>query len=135
MLSPFGEEVFRPRRCANTYGELDPKGVAQLLSEAQLGPKHRFVDVGSGLGKLLVVAAALRPGLLCYGLEISPWRHRKALQGLQRLKELGEEVSRVKLLQGDCGEVPKEVLEATHLILTMRRQGMQGIICNIELYP
>ena len=130
MRLPVLEEVFRPRRCANTYGELEPMGVAQLLQEAGVGHGHRFVDVGSGLGKLVVVAASLRPGLDCYGLEISPYRHGRALEGLERLvhsRGLSEEAAqRVHLLLGDCGEVPKAVVEATHLILTMRRRGGKG---------
>ncbi|CAJ1423016.1 unnamed protein product [Effrenium voratum] len=119
------EEIFRPNRCASTYGELDLGGVARLLEEAQLAPGHRFVDVGSGLGKLAVAAAALFEAESC-GMEISPYRHQRALEGLQRLQKTKAlstgEAARVMLLCGSCGDVvPQELLEATHLILTMRR--------------
>ncbi|CAJ1342116.1 unnamed protein product, partial [Effrenium voratum] len=109
------------------YGELiEPWEVRKAeLEEAQLAPGHRFVDVGSGLGKLAVAAAALFEAESC-GMEISPYRHQRALEGLQRLQKtkalsIGE-AARVMLLCGSCGDVvPQELLEATHLILTMRR--------------
>lgn len=115
------EEVFRPNRCACTYGELDHFGFAQLLQEASLGPGHSFVDVGSGLGKLVVAAACVMPEVPCYGLEISPFRHKSAQEGLQRLQSMGgitpREAARVKLLLGNCGDelsgVPSQLLEAT----------------------
>eukprot|EP00435_Cladocopium_sp_Y103_P054985 s405_g18.t1 len=124
------EEVFRPNRCACTYGELDHFGFARLLQEASLGPGHSFVDVGSGLGKLVVAAACVTPDEVpCYGVEISPFRHQTAQEGLQSLQSMGgitpREAARVQLLLGNCGDdqigVPSQLLEATHLILTMRR--------------
>ncbi|CAK9029465.1 unnamed protein product [Durusdinium trenchii] len=121
------EEVFRPNRCANTYGELDHNGFARLLQEASLQPHHRFCDVGSGLGKLVLCAAVVTCAE-CYGVEISPHRHQCALEGFQRLKASGaisaEEASRVHLLGGNCAAedgVPQDLLRASHLILTMRR--------------
>jgi len=60
------------------------------------------------------------------------------MEGLARLQENGgisfEVAERVQLLLGNCGDetkgVPQELLEATHLILTMRRtwanQGLLG---------
>lgn len=45
------------------------------VQEASLGPGHSFVDVGSGLGKLVVAAACVTPDEVpCYGVEISPFR-------------------------------------------------------------
>jgi len=121
------QEVFRPNGCACTYGELDHFAVARLLQEASLD-HGSFVDVGSGLGKL-VVAAACASTVPCFGVEISPFRHQKAMEGLARLQENGgislEVAERVQLLLGNCGDetkgAPQELLEATHLILTMRR--------------
>lgn len=51
------------------------------------------------------------------------------MEGLARLQDNGgisiEVAERVQLLLGNCGDetkgVPQELLEATHLILTMRR--------------
>ena len=45
------------------------------MQEASLRPGHSFVDVGSGLGKLVVAAACATPDEVpCYGVEISPFR-------------------------------------------------------------
>lgn len=43
--------------------------------EASLQPHHRFCDVGSGLGKLVLCAAVVTCAE-CYGVEISPHRLR-----------------------------------------------------------
>lgn len=119
------EEIYWPTRSASTYGELDQSSVARLVEDANLGPGHCFVDVGSGLGKLVVTVAAISEAK-SVGVEISPSRHALGQRGLETLRQRGAltdaEAQRVKLFCGDCGEVlPEEVLQASHFILTMRR--------------
>lgn len=119
--------LFFPRDCSSAYGELDQGCVARLLlGAAELGPEDAFVDVGSGLGKLVVTAAALTRVGTAWGVELSPSRHEKAVQGADQLLQLGaltlEERARVRLVQADCADsLPEEVLGATHLLLTMKR--------------
>ncbi len=43
----------------------------QLFAELQLGPKHRFVDLGSGDGRVLVMAK--KRGVKTSGVEINPF--------------------------------------------------------------
>mmetsp|Transcript_50111 Transcript_50111/g.100897 ORF Transcript_50111/g.100897 Transcript_50111/m.100897 type:complete len:322 (-) Transcript_50111:84-1049(-) len=120
------EGLFRPSDSSAAYGELDRGCVGRLLCAAGLRPDDAFVDVGSGLGKLVAVAAALTRVGTAWGVELSPWRHAQALRGLERLREVGDldsaEHARVHFVQGDCAErLPEELLEATHFMLTMRR--------------
>ena len=56
-------------------GPPPPYRRSRPVQEASLGPGHSFVDVGSGLGKLVVAAACVTPDEVpCYGVEISPFR-------------------------------------------------------------
>lgn len=47
-----------------------------VSQEASLCAGHRFVDVGSGLGKLVLAAACVTDEVQCCGVEISPFRYR-----------------------------------------------------------
>ena len=62
--------------------ELDARGFARLVCSE---PMTGFVDVGSGLGKLVLVAAALS-GAPCWGVELSPLRAAEAKRGLQQMR-------------------------------------------------
>ena len=56
-------------------GPPPPYRRSRPVQEASLGPGHSFVDVGSGLGKLVVAAACVTPDEVpCSGVEISPFR-------------------------------------------------------------
>lgn len=118
--------LFWPRDCSPAYGELDREGIGRLLCAASLGPEDSFVDVGSGLGKLVIVAAVLTSVRTAWGVELSPSRHQKAVRGVDRLCEAGAmdsaECGRVRLVQGDCADsLPEELLGASHFLLTMKR--------------
>lgn len=133
---------FQPSRCSPDYGELNQMGISQLLHSANLGPEDAFVDVGSGLGKLVVVAAALTSAGVACGIELSPSRHKKAVRGAKRLFKMGvldkEEFKRVRLSQGDCtSELPDGIRSATHLILTMRSgwKAAQKLIDMLRGWP
>ena len=58
------------------------RGFARLLCDEEM---KGFVDVGSGLGKLVLVAAALKEAP-CWGVELSPLRAAEAKRGLQQMR-------------------------------------------------
>lgn len=62
-----------------TYGELTNEGASSLLSFLRLKHDDLFVDVGCGVGKLLLMAALSTPAAV-FGVEIVPTRHRIALE-------------------------------------------------------
>jgi len=133
---------FQPARCSPTYGELDQMGIGQLLHSASLGPDDTFVDVGSGLGKLVVLAAALTAVGAAWGIELSPSRHKKALRGADQLRKLGvleeEERKRLHFARGNCGQgLRGEALDATHLILTLRNGhgAVQKLVAKLQAQP
>lgn len=53
----------------NVYGELLPKFVSEIFRITGLGPEHVFVDLGSGVGNV-VLQAALEIGCESWGCEI-----------------------------------------------------------------
>ncbi|KAL8873856.1 MAG: hypothetical protein Q9174_000736 [Haloplaca sp. 1 TL-2023] len=53
----------------NVYGELLPKFVSEIFQTTELGPEHVFIDLGSGVGNV-VLQAALEIGCESWGCEI-----------------------------------------------------------------
>lgn len=112
---------FRPQASSQAWEEMDPLSFVQLFSAEEL-PIEGFVDVGSGLGKLVVMASSIAT-VPCWGVELSPIRAAAAAEGLKRLAHSWRK-GEVRLVQGNClRDLPREALEASHFLLTMRRVG------------
>ncbi|CAE7892681.1 unnamed protein product [Symbiodinium microadriaticum] len=119
---------FRPQAASQAWEELSPRGFARLLADERLTSSSAVVDVGSGLGKLVAVAAATTPVSAAWGIELSPRRAEAAAEAKRKLEARGAlsgvEVARMRLLQGNCLEdLSEEALSASHFLLTMRRVG------------
>jgi len=119
------KRYFVPADSSPSAGEVNQLDVARLLVEAGLGPRDSFVDVGSGVGKLVLTAVASTKVGSAWGLELSPFRTEAAKQAVDQLRNLGvlhaQEHARAHFIQGSCGdELPDAVLHATHFMLTIR---------------
>mmetsp|Transcript_32844 Transcript_32844/g.49545 ORF Transcript_32844/g.49545 Transcript_32844/m.49545 type:complete len:267 (-) Transcript_32844:1399-2199(-) len=122
------KRVFEPRGSNPTYGELDRTFAAKLLCNANLGPDDVFVDVGSGLGKLSILAVALTNVGAAHGLELSTSRSRSAKEGADVLFKMGkltsDERERLHYWQGDCStaaSLPDDVWQsATAVLITSK---------------
>lgn len=79
------------------YGEITPAGVTQLIDAVRLSAADTFIDLGSGVGKVVLQAAMMVPGARCTGVEIDGERHTNATLALL-LAELLELVG-----TGQCG--------------------------------
>ena len=55
----------------NVYGEMLPPFLSEIARIAQLGPSSVFIDLGSGIGNLLI-QASLQTGCEAYGCEYMP---------------------------------------------------------------
>eukprot|EP00929_Paragymnodinium_shiwhaense_P062777 TRINITY_DN31351_c0_g1_i1.p1 TRINITY_DN31351_c0_g1~~TRINITY_DN31351_c0_g1_i1.p1 ORF type:complete len:339 (-),score=33.42 TRINITY_DN31351_c0_g1_i1:449-1465(-) len=122
------ERYFRPHAANQAWEEINPRAVARLLQDADLKSHHSFVDAGSGLGKLVVMAAAVTSASVLWGIELSPKRAQEATRGVDALVAKGAvsaaDRARIRLLQGSCSrDLPEEALAATHFMLTMRHLG------------
>jgi hypothetical protein len=56
---------------SEVYGELTPRFVSEIIRVSGLGPGKQFMDLGSGVGNV-VLQAALESGCEAYGIEINP---------------------------------------------------------------
>lgn len=74
---------------SHTYGELTPAGTRQLIAATRLGEGDVFVDLGSGVGKVVLQIALTVPGVRCIGIEINGARHAQACEALRRAEACG----------------------------------------------
>jgi len=84
---PDGRKL-RPAR-AHVYGELTSAGVRQLIRATRLSADDVFVDLGSGVGKVVLRVALAVPGVRCIGIEIDGARHASACEALRRAEACG----------------------------------------------
>jgi len=99
-VGPDGRKL-RPSR-ARVYGELTPVGTRQLIAATRLSAGDVFVDLGSGVGKVVLQVALAVPGVRCIGIEIDGDRHASACEALRRAEACGAlEPGRCVLLHGD----------------------------------
>jgi hypothetical protein len=90
---------------AATYGELTPRGFSTLATHIGLMPEDRFVDCGSGLGRLVVQAAREYGCCASAGIEYAASRHDLAVANLKRqLVDRDDLDPRVALHKGDCAD-------------------------------
>ena len=88
----------------STYGEITPRGTRQLLSHIQLydGDYENavFLDLGSGVGKLVVHAYIEVPTLSqSIGIEMASSRHTNAIQAWKSIKDEAQALRQIV-----CGE-------------------------------
>ncbi|QIW95299.1 hypothetical protein AMS68_000817 [Peltaster fructicola] len=106
----------------NVYGELLPRFVREIFDKVRLKHEHVFVDLGSGVGNV-VLQAALDIGCESWGIEMmkTPCElaELQANEFAARTRLWGLSTGKVKLLQGDFTESPKiaEVLKRADLVL------------------
>ena len=86
-LSNADVDIARASKSSLLYGELLPAGLRRALSPTWLdaASAQTFVDLGSGLGKVVMQAFAEYPESLSrvVGIELSPARHREAVGALR----------------------------------------------------
>jgi hypothetical protein len=75
------------------YGELSRDELSRYFAAVSpfLMPGAQFMDLGSGLGKVVMSAALQFPFSQCRGVEILPYRHRLATERFASLLKVGQE--------------------------------------------
>ena len=85
-----------------TYGELTPRGAALLFEVLRPKSEDTLIDLGSGIGRVVMHAALATKVKLAVGVEMTRARHRIACSRLARAREWGwEEADRVQFELGD----------------------------------
>ena len=74
------------------YGELSRQELNQYFREIapMLSGNGHFVDLGSGLGKVVMTAGLHFPFESCRGIEILPYRHQMALDRFRNMLNVGQ---------------------------------------------
>lgn len=87
---------------SSTYGELMPSSTLRLLTELDLGSDDVLYDLGSGVGKLVMLAAATTPAAKVVGVELARSRCEQATRAFTKASELGVPgLRRAAIVHGD----------------------------------
>jgi hypothetical protein len=93
-----------------TYGEILYQGIATLLSLFPLSDNDVFVDLGSGIGKIVLQVFMSTPIKEARGIELSPEFHEQAILAndkiQQELPQLYYGDRKVSFISGSFLEVP-----------------------------
>jgi len=119
-VAPDGTQLRRAP--SHTYGELTPTGVSQLIATTRLSAGDRFVDLGSGTGKVVVQVAMQVPGVRCTGIELDSERHKGARKLLRAALAEGLVARRQVTLRHDS-------------ILTAELTGATVLFANSTCFP
>lgn len=108
VVGPHVSELSRYEAFSSeVYGELLPPFVTEIIKTTRISSKTIFVDLGSGVGNVLL-QASLVTGCRSYGIELLPTPAKLARQQLEqfriRCKMWGLEMGEVELEEGDMLE-------------------------------
>lgn len=96
------EKVGAGLELATHYEATPVRDAQRLLDASPLAPDSAtFVDVGSGMGRVVLLAAR-RPFKAVVGLEISPALHQIAKENLARYEDPGRRCRDVRLIRADA---------------------------------
>ncbi|KAF1346078.1 histone H3 methyltransferase [Delphinella strobiligena] len=120
----------------NVYGELKPRLISEMFQKTNLKSDHVFVDLGSGVGNV-VLQAALEMGSESWGIEMmeNPCRlaelQREEFAARARL--WGLSVGQVHLLKGDFTKNTKimEVLRRADVVLVNNQAFAPDLNSNL----
>ena len=114
------------------YGELDREELQKYFAELSplVQPGGRFVDLGSGLGKVVISAGLHFPFSSCTGIEIVPYRHRMALERFASLLKLAQDsLNQLKVIVSTDDVIPipwTTEMRVAHLLELPKRVSFQA---------
>lgn len=102
---------------ATHAGEIDFNGFLPLLRAAEIKPGDKFVDIGSGTGKAVLLAACCFPLSMSLGVEIMQPLHDAALKSKSEVVKCKPAIlkmheSSIKLIHGDSFKLRDDWLNA-----------------------
>lgn len=122
------------------YGELGSEELRNYFSELSpyVQKDGKFLDLGSGLGKVVMTASLYFPFASCLGVEIVPYRHRMALERVESLHKLVKDAFtnlRVTVKPEDHIPTPwTSEMRASHLLNLPKRLSFQlGDMFNCDV--
>jgi Histone methylation protein DOT1 len=90
-------------------GEIAPSGVTQMLEELNLNDTDVFIDVGSGVGNILVQVVLMTQVKRAVGLEIQTELAMKSRQAIEGAKDKYQ-LDNIEVINGDIKDVHGEAV-------------------------
>ncbi|KAF3053928.1 Nucleosomal histone H3-Lys79 methylase [Didymella keratinophila] len=104
IVSPLSHKLRKVKGKETTYGELMPVFVHRIFAQTALNSSHVFVDLGSGVGNV-VLQSALQTGAESWGIEImdlaASLGHKQANELRARARLWNINIGAMHLLHGD----------------------------------
>lgn len=126
-------EYFSKQGDSSGHDESSAKSCLQLFEMLDLGANDVVCDMGSGTGKVVVLARAFTDVKKAFGVELSPKRDAIATEALRRLISLRGESRPVELHRGDfrtCAPVEANVIFIT---IRMLATVLPAILESIQI--
>ncbi|KZM20974.1 histone-lysine N-methyltransferase [Ascochyta rabiei] len=109
IVSPLSHKLRKVKGKETTYGELMPVFVHKIFAQTGLNSSHVFVDLGSGVGNV-VLQSALQTGAESWGIEImdlaASLATRQATELKARARLWNLNIGALHLLKGNFLETP-----------------------------
>jgi SAM-dependent methyltransferase len=109
------EGLASPPRDTVPYSPSGFREILFALEHGELGPGTTFVDLGSGLGKVVLLAALLT-GAEAYGVELDP-----SLVAYASAAAASHRLDRAHFVQGDIRDAPLPPADAYYLFIPVHR--------------
>lgn len=94
-------EAFSPE----VYGETSYELVCQMIEQIEISPDDVFIDLGSGVGQVVLQMAGTLPLKACIGIERAdvPSRYAESMDRLFKMwmKWFGKRINEYQLIKGD----------------------------------
>lgn len=122
------------------YGELTPRFVSELVRVGALAPGKLFVDLGAGVGNV-VLQAALESGCDAFGVELAERPAQVAVTFLdqfeRRCKMWGVSAGHVELCEADMLESARvdELLPRADVVLVNNKVFLESRTCRLTPLP
>ena len=119
------------------YGELMPTATQHLLTLLDLRPDDHFVDLGAGLGKVVLMAAMTTPARAVVGVELSTSRLGVAEQALARARAQAlPGVERARFVEADMMTVDLDEATVVYTCSTAFSDAfMEGLRDRLATLP
>ena len=109
IVSPLSHKLRKVKGKETTYGELMPVFVHRIFAHTNLSSAHVFVDLGSGVGNV-VLQSALQTGAESWGIEVMPLAASLATKQASELRARARlwnmNIGAMHLLHGDFLDTP-----------------------------
>jgi SAM-dependent methyltransferase len=136
-ISPADQRQVARSKGSSTYGELRPTATLRLLERLELERRDRFVDLGAGIGKVVLLAAMTTAVGEALGIELSTTRVAVAEQALARARAARlPGVRRARMLEADMLQCPLENTTVAYTCSTaFSRAFMRRLVRRLASLP